>query len=109
MQGINIFKIMEQGAPHAFNAVFKGKSVFLGVSKMIGKWPYADWSNHPKDELLIVLKGVVEVDYQDGKKVLVSEGEIELMKKNVGHKVSNAAPRPAETMLIFLDESDSEV
>ena len=100
----NIFKAMDMGAPNGFNPVFQGKDVLIGVSKIVGKWPFPEWSRHDKDELLIVIKGQVEVEYENKSTLLVNEGELEVMPKHLGHKVHSVAKRPSEVLLIFADK-----
>ena len=101
---MDIYKVMERGTPNGFNPVFSGKDVLIGVSRIVSRWPFPEFSNHPKDELLIVLKGQVEVEYENKKTLIVEAGGVELMPKGLGHKVHNVAKQPSDVMLIFCEQ-----
>ena len=90
MPTLNLFKRSESGTPNGFNQIYQNKDVQMGVSKIVSRWPFPDFSTHPRDELLIVLRGEVEVEYEKQGSVHVYEGDMEVMPKSVGHKVNVA-------------------
>ena len=98
---MNIYEVLKKGNVNAFNIVLERNDILIGVSKTKGKWPYPIFSKHPKDEILIVVNGKVRVEYENGKKVLLKKGDIEVMKAGLGHKVHNSQSKPSETILIF--------
>ncbi|MBS3134086.1 cupin domain-containing protein [Candidatus Woesearchaeota archaeon] len=98
---VNIFKELIKAKPNIFEAILERKDITIGISKIQGKWPYSEFSSHDFDEILIVLEGKVEIEYNDKKKIIKNKGDVEIMKSNIGHKLHNAQNIPSKVLLIF--------
>ncbi|MBI4043668.1 MAG: cupin domain-containing protein [Candidatus Diapherotrites archaeon] len=101
MPAPNVFKQLDKGMPNGFNVIVQNKNVVIGVSRMQGKWPFTEYSFHGQDEVLLVLKGKVEVEYSNGQRTVLRAGDVEIMPGTLGHKVHNAQKKPSDTLLIF--------
>ena len=98
---VNIFKELIKAKPNIFEAILERKDITIGISKIQGKWSYSEFSSHDFDEILIVLEGKVEIEYNDKKKIIKNKGDVEIMKSNIGHKLHNAQNIPSKVLLIF--------
>ena len=99
----NVFERLKNGMANGFNIVMQNNSFVPGVSRMKGKWPFNEYGFHGRNEVLIVLKGKVEVKYSNGKRVHLRKGDVEIMPGTLGHKVHNAQKNPSDTMLVFYE------
>lgn len=98
---MNFYEILSQHPQTAFNTVQKLNSMLIGASNISGPWPFEGFSKHPDPEIVIVLEGSVDIEYDDGEIVNRSAGEVEEMKGNRGHKVHQSGPKSAQVLLIF--------
>ncbi|MFQ6673616.1 MAG: cupin domain-containing protein [Fidelibacterota bacterium] len=98
---MNFYETFNSSPSSAFHPVKALDSMTVGASRIEGRWPYAEYSRHSQDEIVVVISGTVEVEYDDGEKVVVSAGEIEEMRGGRGHKVHQTGKTPADVLLIF--------
>ena len=98
---MNFYNTFDSLPPTAFHPVKALESMTIGASRIEGRWPYAEFSRHSQDEIVVVITGTVEVEYDDGEIVVVGAGEIEEMRGERGHKVHQTGKIPADVLLIF--------
>lgn len=98
---MNFYNIFKEQAPTAFHVVKELESLLVGASRIEGNWPYPQYSRHKDPEIVVVIDGSVEIEYDDGERVIRTSGEVEEMKGNRGHKVHQHGNDPANVLLIF--------
>lgn len=98
---MNFMSIFAHYPDTAFHRVQEFDSMLLGASNINGPWPFEGFSKHDDPEIVIVLKGSVQIEYDDGAIVSLTAGEAEEMKGNRGHKVHQSGKNPAQVLLIF--------
>lgn len=98
---MNFQMIFSQFPETAFHPVKELDSMLIGASNISGPWPFEDFSKHHDPEILIVLKGSVCIEYENGETSKLSAGDAEEMKGNCGHKVHQSGDSPAQVLLIF--------
>ena len=98
---MNYNEILSKYSQTAFHTVQELNSMLIGASNISGPWPFEGFSKHSDPEIVIVLDGSVDIEYEDGEIVNRSAGEVEEMKGNRGHKVHQSGPNSAQVLLIF--------
>lgn len=98
---MNFYTIFTEQASTAFHIVEELDSLLVGASRIEGQWPYPQYSRHKDPEIVVVLDGSVEIEYDDGERVIRNSGELEEMSGNRGHKVHQHGDEPANVLLIF--------
>ncbi len=98
---MNFYEILSQHPQTAFNTVQELDSMHIGASNISGPWPFEGFSKHSDPEIVIVLDGSVDIEYEDGEIVNRSAGEVEEMTGNRGHKVHQSGSDSAQVLLIF--------
>ena len=57
--------------------------------------PPGFWYNQDQDEWVVLIQGIAELEFEDGKKVRLTKGDYVLCPKNLRHRVTYTSVEPA--------------